>query len=466
MRSSLTGLHLDRRNPGRHAGGGLAAAKTAAATTSAATTAAATTGAAVSVARAGPGRQPALDGLRVIAAFAVLLVHVGGVTGLAFTGTPLSWVVSRGDIGVPIFFTLSGLLLYRPWAAAALDVGGNPATSTYLWRRAVRILPAYWAVVVVAFATLNHASLRSVAHWAEYLGLAQVYDPRPWWGGTGAPGLAQMWSLAVEVSFYALLPVLAGLLTWYARRAGPDVGRRARRLLAGIAVLTVAPFGLAVLEYYPAFEPWIGETLPRLLTWFTPGMAIAVVTVWAQAEPGTDGPVRRLERTVAQSAGACWLIAVMTFVVACTPVTGPQTLAIASLWQTEIKLALYAIVAAAIVAPAAFQPRSPTRLSMILGNRVMRFLGKVSYGVFLWQYLVIYGLFAALHQRNIFSGGSFTLASATGVLVAVTVLTVAAATMSFYLIENPAQRLYQRLGPRSVKSRRRALANTPKLPPC
>jgi peptidoglycan/LPS O-acetylase OafA/YrhL len=457
MRSSLTGLHLDRRTPGRHAGGGLPVAQTGPATQ---------TSTAASVARVSPGRQPALDGLRVIAAFAVLVVHVGGVTGLAFTGTPLSWVVSRGDVGVPIFFTLSGLLLYRPWAAAALDVGDSPATSTYLWRRGVRILPAYWTVVVVAFVTLNHASLRSAAHWAEYLGLAQVYDPHPWWDGTGAPGLAQMWSLAVEVSFYALLPVLGGLLTWYARRAGPDVGRRARRLLGGIAVLTVVPFGMAVLEYHPSFEPWIGETLPRLLTWFTPGMAIAVVTAWAQAEPGTDGPVRRLERAVAQSAGACWLIAVMTFVVACTPVTGPQTLAIASLWQTETKLALYAIIAAAIVAPAAVQPPAPTRLSMILGNRAMRFLGKVSYGVFLWQYLVIYGLFAVLHQRNIFDGGSFTLVGAIAVLIAVAVLTVVAATMSFYLIENPAQKLYQRIRPRLAKSRGRVSVNTPKLPLC
>jgi peptidoglycan/LPS O-acetylase OafA/YrhL len=441
MRSSLAGFHLDRRSSGRHAGAGLSAAKTG-------------------------GRQPALDGLRVIAAFCVLLVHVGGVTGLAFTGTPLSWIVSRGDIGVPIFFTLSGLLLYRPWAAAALEAGDSPATVTYLWRRAVRILPAYWAVVIAAFATLNHASMSSAARWIEYLALAQVYDPHPWWDGTGAPGLAQMWSLAVEVSFYAVLPVLAGLLTWYARRAGPDIGRRARRLLTGIAVLTVVPFGLAVLEYYPSFQPWIGETLPRLLTWFTPGMAIAVVTAWAQAEPGADGQVRRFVRTVAQSAGACWLIGAMTFIVACTPVTGPQTLAIASLWQTEIKLALYAIVAAAVVAPAAFQPPGPTRVSMVLGNRVMRFLGKVSYGVFLWQYLVIYGLFALLHQRNIFNGGSFTIFSATGALIAIAMLTVAAATLSFYLIENPAQRLYQLIRPRRAKSPGRVPINTPKLPLC
>jgi peptidoglycan/LPS O-acetylase OafA/YrhL len=387
------------------------------------------------------GRQPALDGLRVIAAFAVLVIHVAGATGFAFNGTPASWITSRGDIGVPIFFTLSGLLLYRPWAAAALSAGDAPATVAYLWRRALRILPAYWAVVVIAILTLNHAHIRSVLSWAQYLLLAQVYDPHPWWSGTGADGLAQMWSLAVEVSFYAVLPLLAGLLTWFAVRAGQDTGRRVRRLLIGIAVLAVLPFGVAVAEFYPSFQPWIGETLPRLMTWFAPGMALAVLAAWTQADARADSGVRRFTSTIAQSGGLCWLIAGMVFILACTPVTGPETIGYVPLWPTEIKLALYAIVAVAVVAPAAFQPSGMTRMSVLLGNRVMRFLGKISYGIFLWQYVVLFAVFAGWHLRDIFHGGSFTLFSATYLLIAITVATVIAATLSYYVIEQPAQRL-------------------------
>jgi peptidoglycan/LPS O-acetylase OafA/YrhL len=387
------------------------------------------------------GHQPALDGLRVVAAFAVLVVHVGGATGYAFTGSPESWILSRCDVGVPIFFTLSGLLLYLPWATAALGGSDSPATVAYLWRRAVRILPAYWAVVVIAFVTLSQVHISSVLHWIQYLLLVQIYDPHPWWPGTGAPGLAQMWSLAVEVSFYAVLPLLAGLLTWYASRAGRDVGRRARRLLAGIAVLTVAPYGVAVAEFYPTFQPWIGESVLRLMTWFTPGMAVAVLVAWARAEPGDDGPVRRFVRTIAHSGGACWLIAALVFAVVCTPIAGPEILSINTLWQTEIKTALYAIIAAAIVAPAAFQGAIPTRLSMIFGNRVMRFLGRISYGIFLWQFVVLYGVFAVWHVHDVFNGGSFTKFSAALAMIAITVGTVAAATLSYYLIEKPAQEL-------------------------
>src|SRR6266568_365195 len=130
------------------------------------------------------GHQDALDGIRAIAAFAVLVIHVGGETGYAFSGTPASWAVSRGDIGVPIFFTLSGLLLFRPWARAILQGTQAPQVGPY-----------------------------------------------PWWPGTGATGLAQMWSLSVEVSFYLALPLIAAALGWLAHRVGPDVNLRATRLL-------------------------------------------------------------------------------------------------------------------------------------------------------------------------------------------------------------------------------------------
>jgi peptidoglycan/LPS O-acetylase OafA/YrhL len=405
---------------------------------------------------AGKGRAPApshldaLDGLRAAAAAAVLLTHVGAMTGytLADNG-PGSWAVSRGDIGVPVFFVLSGLLLYRPWAAAALT--GRPArgVTAYLRRRALRILPAYWAVVLIALPLLNPGPARHVWPWFQYLLLLQNYDPHPWWGGTGATGLAQMWSLVVEVSFYLVLPVLGAALTWFACRAGgrgdDGLSRRARRLLAGIAVLAAGSFGWTALEYYPHPELWSGMTLPPLLIWFGVGMALATVSVWAAAEPGPDGPVRRFCRSVAASPGMCALIAGCAFAIACTPVAGPQfTNFISGLWPTEIKCALYTIVAAAVVAPAAFAPqragRAPaSRPVRVLGSRVPRFLGKISYGIFLWQFLAAYAFFAVFHLKTGFTGGSYNAAEVAAIGLAIAALTVAAATASYYLIEQPAQ---------------------------
>jgi peptidoglycan/LPS O-acetylase OafA/YrhL len=400
---------------------------------------------------AAPTHQGPLDGLRAAAATAVLLTHVGSLTGYSLTGTPVSWALSRGDVGVPIFFTLSGLLLYRRWAAAALTGDRAGRVAVYLRRRALRILPAYWAVVLIALPVLNPAPAQHAWPWLQYLLLLQNYDVHPWWAGTGATGLAQAWSLVVEVSFYLLLPLLAAALTWFACRGGrrgdgeAGVSRRARRLLAGIAVLAASSIGWQVLAYYPRPNLWFNGTLPPLMIWFCTGMAIAVVLAWAAAE-ARPGPASRIGRSVAASAGMCGLIAACAFAIACTPLTGPEFIGVPGLWATEFKTALYTLIAGAIVAPVAFQPLLADQAAgmfsaRLLGSRPARFLGKISYGIFLWQFLAAYAFFGLLHLKTVFAGGSYTPPEVAAVGLAIALFTVAAATVSYYLIERPAQHL-------------------------
>lgn len=387
------------------------------------------------------GRQVALDGLRAAAAFAILMIHVGGVTGLEFNGAALSWVISRGDIGVAIFFALSGLLIYRPWAKAALSGTQPPSVPRYLWRRALRILPAYWVVVVIAFLTLGVAG-RPIWGWPQYLLLAQNYDPHPWWRGTGAVGLEQTWSLGVEASFYLLLPTIAAALTWSARRGGANVDRRARRLLTGIGLIGACSYGWIALAYYPRPQLWLLDTLPRVMTWFAVGMAIAVVSAWAHADERHDSPVRNFCGAVATWGGAFWLLGALVFLIACTQLTGPEGFTVPSVWQSEAKTGLYTVVVVALVAPVAFQPQKGARFGALLANPVMRFLGKISYGIFLWQFLVIYAFLAVLRLRDVFHGGHYGIPAAVSMFALVAALTVAAATVSYYALEQPAQRLY------------------------
>jgi peptidoglycan/LPS O-acetylase OafA/YrhL len=396
--------------------------------------------------------QNALDGIRAAAAAAVLLTHVSGLTGYSASGTPFSWVLARGDVGVPIFFTLSGLLLYRKWAVAALTGGTAGPVAVYLRRRALRILPAYWAVVIIALPVFSPGPARHLGPWLQYLLLVQNYDLHPWWQGSGAQGLAQAWSLVVEVSFYLVLPLLAAALTWFACRGGrpgdgaAGVSRRARRLLAGIAVLAASSVGWEVLVYYPRPNLWFEGTLPPLMIWFCTGMAIAVAQAWAAAEPASGGPASRVCRSVAASAGMCGLIAACAFVIACTPLTGPEFLGVLGLWANEVKTLLYAVIAGAIVAPVAFQSlladRGAGMLSArLLGSRPVRFLGKISYGIFLWQFLVLYAFFALMHLKTVFQGGTYNALEVAAISLAATLLTVAVSAISYYLIENPAQHL-------------------------
>jgi peptidoglycan/LPS O-acetylase OafA/YrhL len=418
---------------------------------------------------AAAGHQGALDGLRAAAAGAVLVTHVGGLTGYTLTGAPLSWAMSRGDVGVPIFFALSGLLLYRPWATAALTGGAATRTASYLRRRALRILPAYWAVVIIALPLYSPGPARHVRSWLEYLLLVQNYDQHPLWAGTGAPGLAQMWSLVVEVSFYLVLPLLAAALTWFACRRGEpggavpspgEVTRRACRLLAGIALTGLSSFGWTVLIYYPRPNIWLAGTLPPLMAWFAAGMAIAVVSAWAAAEPGTDGPASRFCRTVSASAGMCALAAAGAFAIACTPVTGPEFIGILGVWPTEARTALYTFIGLAIVAPVAFQPlwpgRPPGSLSArLLDTRVSRFLGRISYGFFLWQYLAAFAFFGLFHLKTVFHGADYSVWAVAAILIGVALVNAVFAAASYYLIELPAHRL--RLGRLPGSSRRSAV---------
>ncbi|WP_103562248.1 acyltransferase family protein [Actinomadura rubteroloni] len=387
------------------------------------------------------GHHAALDGVRALAALLVLLFHVAASGGyLAGGGGAFTALLSRGEIGVPIFFVLSGLLLYRPWAAAALGLRTAPGTGGYLAKRALRLLPAYWLLVVVATLLYFRDRLGDVASWLKLLTLTYSYDRTPWWGDyLGPKGMGQIWSLTVEAAFYVALPLLAFVLGRWARR-GTDVDRRARRLLSGTGALAAVSFLYVIAIHQSSDRAFYGNWLPRYLAWFAAGMALAVVTVWAHAERGPDGPVRRLCRTVGASWGLCWTIAALCYGLAATRITGISRLYEVNVWTSEIELLLYGAVALFLVAPVALAPPGHPMIAGLLGNRVMAFLGKVSYGLFLWQFVVIYVWWKVAGHAPFH-----------GVLVldfpVCALLTVGAAAASHYALEEPVRRLGSRSGP-------------------
>lgn len=382
------------------------------------------------------GHQNGLDGLRFVASVAVLIYHVAGFTGDTLYDRPQAWLLARGEVGVALFFVLSGLLLFRPWIKTLLLGAPRPAVPSYLWRRALRILPAFWLVTVVSLFAFNAGKPKTQWDWAEVFLLLHIYDFHPWWPSTavGPKALGQMWSLGVEASFYVLLPLLAVLLLWWARRRGSDVDRRARRLLLSLAVLTLVSFVYLYFTYYPTLRPTMQMWLPRYLCWFLGGMAISTLTIWAQAATPGGLRVRRFCHTVAHSPGTCLIAAAVAYAVAATPIAGPRGLGLATLSEMELKLFLYLAVAVLVVAPVAFQPQSQTVTNRIFGNPVMRFCGRVSYGVFLWQFVALYW-FYDMTGYEFFSGGFFL------VTIAGLAFTMVLASATYYVIEKPSQSL-------------------------
>ncbi|XVQ87643.1 acyltransferase family protein [Microbispora siamensis] len=389
----------------------------------------------------------ALDGVRALAAVAVLVFHVAIESAAALRDNFFSSLLARGDVAVPIFFALSGLLLYRPYARAALLGERPPDTRVYLIKRALRILPAYWLVVVVAMVLWAGPHLGDVRTWLQLLLLGQTYEIHPWWFGLGPRGLAQMWSLCVEAAFYVLLPLVAAALAAYARRGGPGLDTRARRLLAGVAVLAASSFAWALLTYFPVYRPYLNTWLPRASVFFAVGMALAVVSEWAREERDPEGPAHRFVRAVGASAGSFLLVAALAYAVAASPLTGTRFSGVDGVWADLSELALYATVAAGLVTPVSLLPAEGSPYGRFLSSRVMRFLGRVSYGVFLWQFVALY-LWYDFTEQQAWSGNF------AGNLVVVGALTLLLATLTHRFVEEPARRL-ARLATSSRKATRK-----------
>ena len=114
-------------------------------------------------------RFPLVDALRAIAALLIVGYHVAFVSGgLGPDGTG-PWL-SGLNVGVPLFFVISGFLLYRPWVAARLAATAPPSTRVYALRRALRILPAYWVALVLIVLLLGREGVFEWPGVLVYLG--------------------------------------------------------------------------------------------------------------------------------------------------------------------------------------------------------------------------------------------------------------------------------------------------------
>ncbi|RZI80656.1 MAG: acyltransferase, partial [Microbacterium sp.] len=156
---------------------------------------------------------PGLDTVRALAALAVLATHTSFWAGFYPQGL-LGAMTARLDIGVAVFFVLSGFLLGQPFLAATADGTTPPRAGRYLWKRFLRIVPLYVVTVVVALLALPENDAAGPSTWIRQLTLTQVYPPADL-----VAGLTHMWSLCVEVAFYLALPLLLWPLhRWSARR--------------------------------------------------------------------------------------------------------------------------------------------------------------------------------------------------------------------------------------------------------
>lgn len=371
---------------------------------------------------------PLLDGYRALAAFMVLTTHVAFNTGEILTPV-IGPLLGRMDFGVTLFFLLSGFLLYRPWAKAAMLAGVDPALGRYALRRAARILPAYWAMVVFTLLLLPDIQPVRWQAWPVHLGMLHIYIP-----GFTLEGLTQTWSLATEVAFYLLLPVIA----WIAGRRGrgnPDASARYQLLVLAAVVFLAWTFTVLRVTGYLGTSTITGYWLPGFLDWFALGMAAAVISVrlgMSQAPPWMVSV-----QQVARATPWCLVIAAGLAVIATTPIAGPLTFDPAQPGSLIIKHLLYGAIAAFLLLPgflgvgaAHGSSVRPGWWAFILASPVVVYLGTISYGVFLWH-LVLLRLLQTALGFEVFTGGFWIL------WPLVVLASIAVASASWFLLERP-----------------------------
>lgn len=373
---------------------------------------------------------PGLNGMRAAGAIMVVATHTAFDTGKVVDG-PAGALLGRMNAGVTIFFVLSGFLLSRPFFLAAVHGARQPSVRRYFWKRAIRILPLYWFVVVVVWATEpDNRGVITPVMWVRNLTLTQLY-----WPDLLPTGLTQMWSLATEVAFYVLLPLIVLLLLGRARRFSE---RRALVLLGVVAAAGVA--WQATVGPIPGREGHFEQWLPGYLPWFCIGMAFAVVSA-----ADTVRTPRHVLVRMAQDPAACWLAAFLVFAISATPIAGPLLLLPPTHWEAAMRVTLFAVFGGLLVLPLVFGDLERGRIRQFCNHRIPFFLGEISYGIFCVHLIVLHEVFRRTDYQA-FSGNW-------GAVFALTMAgTIALATLTYYLIEVPAMRL-RRFGPRESTGR-------------
>jgi peptidoglycan/LPS O-acetylase OafA/YrhL len=347
---------------------------------------------------------PALDGLRGVAVAGVLLFHADHLLG--------------GFLGVDLFFTLSGFLITTILLQEVVRTG-RVRLGTFWARRARRLLPALFALLgaVALYAAVfarpdelgtirddAFATIGYVANWHS------IFAGHGYWDLFSTPSpFRHTWSLAIEEQFYVVWPLVVLAVAWSVRTA-----RRRAPVMLGVSLgLAVASASWMAVLYQPGHDPqrvYLG-TDTRVASILL-GAALASLLLWR-------GPVRGASGRWSLEAAA--IVSALTLAWAWVTVDGGDTL----LYRGGF--ALFALCATTVIATVTHPVIGP--VGRTLSFAPLRWLGLISYGLYLWHWPVYLVLTPA---RTGLDG--WTL-----VTVRVSV-SIAIAIASYYCVEMPIRR--------------------------
>ncbi len=262
----------------------------------------------------GPDAIAALDGLRAIAALLVFSFHFYIQVGFHLEPTTtqqlgrIDTLGTFGETGVHLFFVLSGFLLFLPYARMLLGLQKSPSTRKFYIRRALRILPAYWLALFL-FSGLGletFAAGKAPLDFGLHVFMLKNLDV-----DTLMSINTVFWTMAIEVQFYLLLPLIAAGLRRLTRQ-----GQSLRRLVYVLPVMWLLSLVYGMLEYFCRLN-WLpgAQNVTSLIVFsylgvFASGAAVALLYEAVKANRLGGWHTGRSNRpaTWAGVAGVGWLL--------------------------------------------------------------------------------------------------------------------------------------------------------------
>ena len=383
------------------------------------------------------------DGLRALAAIWVVLSHA--YQRLTIANLP-DWlldfklVMMKGSFGVSIFFVLSGMLLSFPFWNAYLRGEPMPRLGHYARRRFARIAPGFYASLAVSFVVgLYLAPGTPYTIWRLVSGFTFT-SGLSWITFFPVEVNGPLWSIGFEVISYVLLPIAMIGLFFLGRRGWR--GRRGKRIGIGYwvvilgVVVAVNQWLVTHLVTDDAYQGWDKGNIGGGAVWwpdynpvalfahFLIGIMVAAVIVTWRHHNG-------LLRTwwwdvvaIVGLGGAFWLTWINR-----EPPEPDNTTNVQGqpyLWPWFAVLIGVALIG---LAHSKF-------LHRVVDNRLARYTAMVSFGIYIWHYLLLH-LVSYLTDGQFVYGGILNPVKHTWLVLAVLLMSYAVASASWFLLEKP-----------------------------
>lgn len=373
------------------------------------------------------GYLPSLDGWRCLAIVGVMLAHD---KRYVIAGHSFAYYQGMGGYGVELFFAISGVLIAWRIMEDEKKTGSFSLKSFYI-RRFFRIQPPQWVYLAVVGLLMAFHVL--AGQWKYWLGALLLYENFLWHNLDRARivpvsyMVGHFWTLAVEEHFYLLISLFFFLV------------KRRRVQILGL-IFAVLVFGQFMAERFGYYSFDVSD---RRTYWIVQYLLFAAWTALLLRKPAVMDAVKRWLEP--------WVAFVLTLVILYSHhirlygLHGLRPKYLLSMDQTMLFYCFTGWVVATMLHPASWTTR-------FLELRPLRFMGRISYSIYLWHLFLFGGGAAERCSWHLLTLANQWTVSRYG-------FSIALATLSYYFIEKPMIRLGHRLAPPATPGHRDLAGN-------